>query len=74
MDEFERDRASKEFADLTALLEDAAGIAVEGQSGQRALASLRENVAQIWPMLIACVAELASIERSIGDQGANKTQ
>ncbi len=74
MDEFERDRISKEFADLTALLEDTAGIAVEGQSGQRSLASLRENAAQIWPLLIDCVAELSSIERGIYNQETNRNQ
>lgn len=71
MDEFERDGISKEFADLTALLEDAAGIAVEGQSCPRSLVSVREHIAHFWPLLIACVAELASIERGIRNQGAN---
>ena len=65
----ECDRISKEFADLTAVLEDVAGLAVEGQSSQRSLALIRENIAHIWPLLIACVAELASIERGIHNLG-----
>jgi hypothetical protein len=72
MDEIERDRISKGFADLTALLEDAAGLAVEGQSNQRTLALIGNDIAQIWPLLIAGVAELASIERGIHNQGTNR--
>ncbi len=74
MNEFERDRISKGFADLTALLEDAAGLAVEGLSCQRSLASLREHIAQIRPLLIACVAEIALIEHYIRNLGVNKIQ
>ena len=74
MDECERDRISKGFADLTALLEDAAGHAVEGQSSQRSLASFREDIKQIWPLLIACVSALASIENVITKEGANRNR
>lgn len=73
MDEFELDGISKGFADLTALLEDAAGLAVEGQSSQRSLVLVRENITQIWPLLIAGVAELASIERRVRNQVENKS-
>ena len=72
MDEFERDRISKGFADLTALLEDAAGLAVEGQSNQRSLKFIGDDIVQIWPLLIAGVAKLASIEREIYNQGTNR--
>jgi len=72
MDDFERDRISKGFADLTALLEDAAGLAAEGQSGQQTLVLFRENIVQIWPLLIAGVAELASIERGIRNLETNR--
>ena len=72
MDENERDRISKRFADLTALLEDAAGLAVEGQSSQRSLMLVVDDIAQIWPLLIAGVAALTSIERSISLAGTNR--
>jgi len=73
MDEFERDGISKRFANLTALLEDAAGLAVEGQSRQRSLALIRKNIAHIWPLLIACVAQLALLERHVQNQETNRS-
>lgn len=69
MADFERDRISKRFADLTALLEDAAGFAVDGQSSQRSLAAIKNTVIQIWPLLIASVADLAANERDIQHAG-----
>lgn len=71
MADFERDRKSRGFADLTAFLEDAAGLAVEGQFSQRSLATIRDTVIQIWPLLIASVAELAAIERDIQHAGTD---
>lgn len=71
MADYERDKISKRFADLTALLEDAAGFAVDGQSSQRSLAAIKNTVIQIWPLLITSVAELAAIERDIKHAGTD---
>lgn len=66
MNEFERDKISERFADLTALLEDAAGLSVEGQSDKRSFALMRTDIAQIWPLLRASVMVLTTIERILG--------
>ena len=61
MNEFDRDRTSKGFADLTALLENAAALAVEGQSSKHTLVSARANIKKFWPLLNACLVTLAAI-------------
>ncbi len=66
MNELERDKISERFADLTALLEVAAGLSIGGQSGKRSLALMRSDIAQIWPLLRASEIVLTTIERIIG--------
>jgi hypothetical protein len=65
MDEYARDRISKEFADLTAQLEDAAGLAVRGQSLRQSVAAVRGTHAQLSALLKTCEHKLASAERAL---------
>ncbi len=65
MDEKARDEISERFADLTVLLEDAATIAVEGQSKRLSLSSVASQIEQAWPKVIASVGVLAAIERKL---------
>lgn len=65
MEEIERDRISKEFADLTAMFEDAATLAVNGQTDRRSLDLILADIQQLWSILAASMTVLASIERRI---------
>jgi len=60
-----RDDISKGFADLTALLEDAAGMAVEGQSRRCNVEDLESLAAQIWPEVNRISKVLAALEQLI---------
>ncbi len=65
MNEFERDEIAKGFADLMAALENAAILTIEGQSAERPLALLQEDVNRLWPMMTGCIGTLASLDRRL---------
>lgn len=67
MENVARDRISREFADLTALLEDAAGLAVEGQSLRRSPAELRDITTSLRPLLMDSLSKLVRIERALAE-------
>lgn len=60
-----RDDISKGFADLTALLEDAAGLAAEGQSRRCTVEGLENLAAQIWPEVNRISKVLTALEQLI---------
>lgn len=65
MDEYERNRVSKEFADRMARLVEAAALASAGQAAGRPMSSLQTDVDRLWETLISCIAILATIERRL---------
>jgi hypothetical protein len=69
MDENVRDSISRGFAELTILMEDAATLAVVGQSQKQAVRDAKEIIKAIWPLLISCDVAMASIEHAIDDVG-----
>lgn len=60
-----RDDILKGFADLTGLLEDAAGLAVEGQCCRSKIDDWENLAAQIWPEVNRIIRVLAALERLI---------
>ena len=68
MDENVRDNISNGFAELTSLIEDAATIAVAGQSQRQSMVDMKELIKSIWPILISCNVVLSSLERIIEDE------
>ena len=60
-----RDDISKGFSDLTGLFEDAAGLAVEGQSRRYTVEDLENLAAQIWPEVNRTIKVLVALERLI---------
>ena len=71
MDENVRVSISSGFADLTILMEDAATLAIAGQSKKQAVMDAKEIIQTIWPLLTSCNAVLASIEHVIDDLGVS---
>lgn len=68
MEDSARDRISEAFADLTALLEDAAGFAVEGQSRRRSVAELKSITLRVRPLLDASEITLSGIVRALAEE------
>lgn len=73
MENVARDRISKEFADLTAMLEDAAGIAVDGQSRRHSVAALKEIISRLRSLVNASERTLSGIERALADGGDERS-
>lgn len=71
MDENVRVSISSGFADLTILMEDAATLAIAGQSKKQAVMDAKEIIQTIWPLLTSCNAVLASIEHVTDDVGVS---
>jgi hypothetical protein len=71
MDENVRESISSGFADLTILMEDAATLAVAGQSQKQTVPDAKEIIQTIWRILISCNAILSSIEHVIDDVGVS---
>ena len=71
MEENIRDSISSGFAELTILMEDAATLAVAGQSQKQSVTNAKEIIKTIWPLLISCDVVLASIEHVIDDVGVS---
>lgn len=69
MEDTARDRISKDFADLTDLLEDAAGLAVEGQSRRQSVAALKEITSRLRSLVNASERTLTGIERALAAEG-----
>lgn len=65
MDISNRDRIAERFADLTATSEDAAGLAVSGQSPDLSETDAERLVAELWRTLICSVEILANIEQEL---------
>jgi hypothetical protein len=63
MEDSARDRISEAFGDLTDLLEDAAGLEVEGQSRRRPVAELRGITVRFRLLLNASERMLCDLER-----------
>lgn len=70
MNESDSDQIAKGFAELTTLLEDAAALAVDGQSGDRTPESIKAVSEDLRILLKASVTKLAWIERSIDEFGS----
>lgn len=69
MEDTTRDRISRDFADLTALLEDAAGLAVEGQSRRQSVTALKEITARLRSLVNMSEQILTGIERALAEEG-----
>ena len=63
MGEFDRDKISERFASLTGMLEDAAGLAVSGQSADLTKTAADRLIEDLWGQLNTTVGILASMER-----------
>ena len=65
MGEFDRDKFSERFASLTGMLEDAAGLAVSGQSSDLTNTAADRLIEGLWGRLNALGDLLAGIERQL---------
>ena len=65
MGEFDRDKISERFASLTGMLEDAAGLAVSGQSSDLTKTAADRLIEELWGRLNTCVDILAGIKREL---------
>lgn len=71
MEDTTRDRISKDFADLTVLLEDAAGLAVNGQSRRQSVAALKEIATSLRSLVNASERTLTGIEHALDEEEGN---
>ena len=67
MSRFELDQINKAFAELTGCLEDAAGLAAEGQASTAEVATLRVLQDQIAPELKGCSSTLDRIAHLLSE-------
>ncbi|WP_411892447.1 hypothetical protein [Yoonia sp. SDW83-1] len=67
MESTDREKVAEAFAELTAMLEDATVLAVDGQSNDRSPNSIRTNIGRLRSLLSASTDQLAGIENLVGD-------
>ncbi len=67
MESTDREKVAEAFAELTAMLEDATVLAVDGQSNDRSPYSIRTNIGRLRSLLSASTDQLAGIENLVGD-------